>query len=109
MAIYLGDYFNTLTFGHEQHFVVVQLSQDENADHRNELSYLFDLIALQSKWIEAYDEEPEYWERTLRQQLTPSDLKEINRIRRRFRLSQIPDHASDAETQAPDKDPDKLQ
>ncbi len=81
----LGAFFNALSFGSQQLFVVVQFYSQDDAWFEGDLGYVLDRIALGSSWFTAPEKHPAFW-RVLRQRLDAEQLREINGVRTRHGL-----------------------
>jgi hypothetical protein len=53
------------------------------------LGYILEQVAIGSKWFTAPVENPEFFARVLRPQLTDEDLRAINTVRRRRQMEPL--------------------
>lgn len=86
-AEFLGKFFNCFGFDTTHTFVLIEL----DSQGTNDLSYILDLLALNSDIIKFYDDDRfrRHWEQLYRPNLELSDIEEINTIRRRHGLEDI--------------------
>ena len=88
IATCLGDYYNSVNFGAEMMFVLVQLETRSGEYHESELGYVFDRIALGSKWFEIHRKHPDLWPE-YKAKLSSDQLDEINAVAMRQRQNAL--------------------
>jgi len=81
----LGAFFNALSFGLEQHFIVAQFLSKDDSWFGGDLGYVLDRIALGSRWFTAPETHPAFW-RIFRKELDAQQLHEINAVRTRHSM-----------------------
>ncbi|MCP4600153.1 MAG: hypothetical protein GY847_06395 [Proteobacteria bacterium] len=80
----LGDYYNSINFGAEAAFVLMQFHAPSGKYHERQLGYVLDRLALGSKWFRIPEEHPSLWPE-YRAKLSSEELEEINAVGRRHR------------------------
>jgi hypothetical protein len=85
----LARYFNAMLFGATQMFVPAQFGSDGGPWYEGDLGYILEQVAIGSKWFTAPVENPEFFARVLRPQLTDEDLRAINTVRRRRQMEPL--------------------
>jgi len=84
----LGKYFNALTFGIQNEFVLVEFHSRANAWYEGDFGYVLDRIALGSKWFTDVDKYPDVW-RVLQHSLDTDQVRRINEVRIRYGMKPL--------------------
>ena len=78
----LGTYFNAMSFGAEQTFVLLQFYSASGNWQDGELGYVLERLALGSRWLKEVDEFPHLWQ-IERKGLGEEPLRKINELRQK--------------------------
>jgi hypothetical protein len=84
IATCLGGYYNCVNFGAEMMFVLAQLEAPGGKYHESQLGYVFDRIALGSKWFQIYRDHPKLWPE-YKAKLSSEQLHALNAVAARQR------------------------
>lgn len=80
----LGSYYNNINFNAESMFIPVNFLAEGGRFYEGQLGYIFDRLALDSKWFRIPEEHPSAWPR-YKAKLSPEELEEVNGVAKRHR------------------------
>ncbi len=84
----LSDFYNSMSFGLTQMFVLIEFDCPHGRYYEGEFGYVLEQLALGSKWFSLPKEYPAVWPQ-LRQTITNEQLEKINDIRRRHNMASL--------------------